>query len=226
MKRIVILGTGGNCVDILDTIFDINALEKKDIYTCIGFLDDNPATWNTTHHGVRVLGPLQKAIELNDCFFVFGIGSISNFWKRQDILENIGIKKEKFETITHPTASVSRMAKIGTGTIIFQNVTITSNVTIGDHIYILPNSVISHDNLIGDFTCIAGGVSSSGNVKIGQNCYIGANSSLKEGITIGDYCLIGMGSVVLRNVPKNNVVIGNPAKYLRQTRLITPRNEN
>jgi sugar O-acyltransferase (sialic acid O-acetyltransferase NeuD family) len=219
MKKIVILGTGGNCVDILDTILDINDKQNKTVYQCIGFLDDNPEKWKLSFQGVNVLGPLQKAKELNDCFFVFGIGSTSNYWKRKEIFKKLQINEKNFETIIHPSASVSRFARIGTGSIIFQNVTITSNANIGKFVYVLPNSVISHDTLISDFTCIAGGVCISGNVQVGEGCYIGSNSTIKDGVKIEDACLIGMGSVVIRNVPENTVVVGNPANFLRNSHL-------
>ena len=38
------------------------------------------------------------------------------------------------------------------------------------------------------------------------------------GITIGDNAVIGMGSVVTKDVPPNTVVAGNPAKFIRNTR--------
>lgn len=217
MKKIVILGTGGNCIDILDTLHDINSKQGKAVYECAGFLDDNPANWDHSFYGVRVLGPLQKAKELRDCFFVFGIGSTSNFWKRNEILARMGLEDERFESVIHPTASVSKLANVGAGTIVFQNVTITSNAKIGRHVYVLPNSVISHDSVIGNFTCIAGGVCVSGNVQVGEGCYLGASSAIKDGVKIGDACLIGMGSVVLKDVPGNTVVVGNPAAFLRHT---------
>jgi sugar O-acyltransferase (sialic acid O-acetyltransferase NeuD family) len=217
MKKIAILGTGGNCTDILDTILDINDRRGNPVYECIGFFDDNPQKWKQKFHGVGVLGPLKKAISIKDCSFVFGIGSVSNFWKRKDILAKTGIADECFETIIHPTASVSRMAKIGKGAVIFQNVTITSNVIIGRHVSILPNSIISHDDEIGDYTCIAGGVCVSGSVRVGTDCYLGTNSSIKDGLAIGNQCLIGMGSVVINDVPENSVVAGSPARFLRNT---------
>lgn len=217
IKKIIIFGTGGNCFDILDTINEINESEQK--YKCIGFLDDNEELWGKDFFGVKVLGPLSKSKELIDsCFFVNGIGSEKNFFNKRKIISALKIPLRRFETIIHPTASVSKMSKIGIGTVVLQNVTITSNVNIGNHVIILPNSVINHDNYINDYTCIASGVCLSGGVKIGESCYLGSNSSIISNITVEDYSLIGMGSNVLADVKENSVMIGNPARYLRNSR--------
>lgn len=215
MKEIVILGTGGNCIDILDTINEINLVSSK--YKCIGFLDDNPENLGKNYYGIKVIGSLSDAIKLKNVFFVNGIGSSFNFWKKKDIIKKTMITTERFETIIHPTANVSKLSQIGFGTVIFQNVTITSNVKIGNHVIILPNSVISHDDVIGDFTCITGGVCVSGGVTIGESCYLGTNSSIIGNITIGNNCLIGMGSNVLGDIKDNSVVVGNPANFIRET---------
>lgn len=217
-KKIIILGTGGNCIDILDTIHDINASKRKALYECVGFLDDNPGNWGKEHHGVPVLGSLSLAQNYPDHFFVNGIGSERNFWKKKSIIAKTNIPDERFETVIHPSASVSSMASLGYGSVVFQNVTITSNVTIGRHVIILPNSVISHDDVIGDYTCIAGGVCVSGEVTVGNSCYLGTNSAIRSNVRIGDYCLVGMGSVVLSDIEENQVVVGNPARFLRATR--------
>lgn len=216
-KKIIILGTGGNCIDILDTINTINASKRIKRYECVGFLDDNEQVWGKKYYGVPVLGSLDSAPKYSDHFFVNGIGSPSNFWKKRIIISKTNIPDERFETIIHPTASVSSMARLGYGTVIFQNVTITSNVKIGNHVIVLPNSVMSHDNVIGDYTCITGGVCISGGVSVGQSCYLGSNSAIIGNVHIGNYCLIGMGSVVLDSVEDNQVVVGNPARFLRNT---------
>jgi sugar O-acyltransferase (sialic acid O-acetyltransferase NeuD family) len=148
---------------------------------------------------------------------VNGLGGTSDFWRKQEYIARTGVPQERFETIVHPTASVSRMSTLGFGIVIFQNVTVTSNVRMGHHVMVLPNSVISHDSIIGDYTIITGGVCISGGVKVGQSCYLGTNCALKNGIEVGDHCLIGMGSVVLRDVPANSVMVGNPARFLRKT---------
>ena len=213
-KRIIILGTGGNCIDILDTINESKPISR---YECVGFLDDDERKWGKDYHGVSVLGPLHSAQKYPDHFFVNGIGSPSNFWKKRMILSKTSIPDERFETIIHPSASVSSMARLGYGTVVFQNVTITSNVRIGNHVVVLPNSVLSHDDLIGDYTCIAGGVCISGGATVGHSCYLGTNSAIMGNVSIGNCCLIGMGAVVLHNVDDNQVVVGNPARFLRET---------
>ncbi len=218
IRKIIILGTAGNSIDILDTINDINSATPSSRYECLGFLDDNQSAWGKELCGVKVLGPLSSTSEFPYSYFVNGIGSSSNFWKKEAIIAKTGVPLERFETIVHPSASVSRMARLGAGTVIFQNVTITNNVTVGNHVIILPNSVISHDDIIGDYTCIAGGVCISGGVRVGRACYLGTNSAIIENVTVGDCSFIGMGAVVLHHVPPNSVLVGNPARFLRHTR--------
>jgi hypothetical protein len=110
-KRVIILGTGGNCVDILDTINSINETAVTPQYTCLGFLDDNPQEWGRVIHGAPILGPLEKAGEYDDCYFVNGIGSAANFWRKPEIIARVNVPPERFCTLIHPTASVSKMAK-------------------------------------------------------------------------------------------------------------------
>lgn len=216
-KKVIILGTGGNCIDILDALGDINKISNEIIYECAGFLDDDEEKRGKMFHGVKVLDKLKNAGNFEDYFFVNGIGSPENFWKKKEIIAKTGIKTDRFLTVIHPTASISTMSAIGNGTVIFQNVTITSNVRIGDHVMVLPNSVISHDVQIGDFATIAGGVCVSGDVNIGESCYLGTNATVKGGLNIGNKSMVGMGSVILENIAENTVVVGNPARFLRKT---------
>lgn len=216
-KRVVILGTGGTSVDILDTINDISNVDDP-VIKCLGFLDDNEELWGKSILGARVLGPLKKVASLGeDVYFINGIGGPTNFVNKEKVITGLNVPLGRFLTIIHPTASVSKTAQIGRGTVIFQNVTVTANAKIGNHIVILPNSIISHDVEIGDYTCITGGVCISGEVKIGRSCYLGTNSALRDGVTVRDRCLVGMGSVVINDVKEDSVVVGNPARFLRKT---------
>ena len=52
---------------------------------------------------------------------------------------------------------------------------------------------------------------------IGNNVNIGANSVIIGDIKIGDNAIIGAGSVVVKDVPENAIVCGNPAKVIKYT---------
>lgn len=50
---------------------------------------------------------------------------------------------------------------------------------------------------------------------IKKNASIGAGATILGGITIGENSLIGAGSVVTKDVPANELWVGNPAKFIR-----------
>jgi acetyltransferase-like isoleucine patch superfamily enzyme len=51
---------------------------------------------------------------------------------------------------------------------------------------------------------------------IRKGAKIGANVTLLPGVVIGEDALVGAGSVVVRDVPAGAVVVGNPARVVRQ----------
>jgi hypothetical protein len=110
---------------------------------------------------VQVLGLLESTPKYPDVYFVHGIGTEHSFWKKAAIIAKARIPFDRFDTIVHPTASISRVVAIlSKGAVVLQQVTIANQARIGHHIIILPNSVISYDTVIGE-------------VKIGHNCLIG-----------------------------------------------------
>src|SRR6266480_5687460 len=51
---------------------------------------------------------------------------------------------------------------------------------------------------------------------IKKNASIGSNATILPGVTVGENALVGAGSVVTKDVPKNTIVVGNPAKVIRK----------
>jgi maltose O-acetyltransferase len=49
-------------------------------------------------------------------------------------------------------------------------------------------------------------------VTLKKSCYIGAGSVILEGITVGPGSLVGAGCVVTRDVSRDTIVVGNPAR--------------
>jgi len=52
-------------------------------------------------------------------------------------------------------------------------------------------------------------------VKTGKNVWIGADCTILPGVTIEDGAIIGAGSVVTKDIPKNAVAAGNPAHIIK-----------
>jgi acetyltransferase-like isoleucine patch superfamily enzyme len=53
-------------------------------------------------------------------------------------------------------------------------------------------------------------------VLIGNNVWIGMNATILKGVTVGDGAVIGAHSVVTKDVPAKCVVVGNPAKVIKE----------
>ena len=49
---------------------------------------------------------------------------------------------------------------------------------------------------------------------IEENCYLGSASSILNNVTIGKRTLVGIGSNVIKSVPKDSKYAGNPAKQI------------
>lgn len=52
-------------------------------------------------------------------------------------------------------------------------------------------------------------------IKVGRDVWLGAHVGIKDGITIGDHAIVGMQSMVTKNVASKEVVVGNPAQVIR-----------
>lgn len=50
---------------------------------------------------------------------------------------------------------------------------------------------------------------------IGDYVYIGPHVSIVEDVTIGNGAVVGAGAVVIRDVPENAVVVGNPGRVIK-----------
>lgn len=52
-------------------------------------------------------------------------------------------------------------------------------------------------------------------VRIGRRAWLGANVTVLPGVTIGDGAIVGAGSVVTKDVAPRTVVVGVPARHVR-----------
>jgi sugar O-acyltransferase (sialic acid O-acetyltransferase NeuD family) len=98
------------------------------------------------------------------------------------------------------------------GCIIYPNVTIMNDCSIGRGVLFNSNASIGHDTKIGDFCNINPGAHIAGKVTIGVGTTVGIGAVVKENIQIGKNVIIGAGSVVVKDIPDDEIVYGNPAR--------------
>lgn len=208
MEDILLIGGGGHCKSVIDSI------KCKDEFNIIGILD-NKEKIGTFIDGIEIVGCdddsryfFEKGCK--NAFITLGsIGDTSVREKLYDDLKDIGFR---FPIIKDKTSIISKNVVIDEGTFIGKGTIVNSGTIIGKNCIINTGSILEHDCKIKDFVHIAPGVSLSGNISIEEKTHIGTNSTIIQGIKIGNNCIIGAGSVVVKNIGNFKKAYGNPCK--------------
>lgn len=53
-------------------------------------------------------------------------------------------------------------------------------------------------------------------IEIGNHVWLGRHTKVLKGVTIGDGAIIGMGSIITKNIPPNSLNVGIPSKCIRR----------
>lgn len=89
---------------------------------------------------------------------------------------------------------------------------ITANSLLADHVFIAPMVTTTNDNYIGRtekrFACRKGPTFERG-------CRVGGGAHILPGVTVGEEAFVATGSVVTRDVPPYRLVMGAPARVIR-----------
>ena len=56
----------------------------------------------------------------------------------------------------------------------------------------------------------------TGPIVIGKNTFIGGKSTVLKGVTVGEGAVIGMGSLVTKNIPPYEIWAGVPARFIKK----------
>lgn len=214
MKKIIIIGGKGNGTVVLSAIEEINAIKEE--WKILGFLNDkevNPIS------GYPILGKIDKEtvskyLADENVYFYYALLSIKlnhHFLYR---LRELEIPLQRFATIIHPSAIISKEVTIGYGCCILQNVSINRYSTIGNFVQILSHVVLATSATLDDFSYVAANAYVGAYCHLKEGAYMGPCSSIIEFRSMSEWSIAGMGAVIIRDVPPYIKVAGNPAKQI------------
>jgi len=100
--------------------------------------------------------------------------------------------------------SCSTIERAGLGATVLED-----DVKVDDHVQIGHNTVTRRGTLVMANVVFCGGA------EIGEKCWIAPNSVIKQKVKVGRECVVGLGSVVLKDVPDGVTVAGVPARQIK-----------
>ena len=206
MTDLIVIGASGLAREALGIV------REAGIHRPIGVLDDDAERLGGRFAGLPVLGAIEDLARHRDAEVLVCVGSGA---AREHIVARLvasGIDTSRFARVIDPSVRNPAGCPIGVGSILLANVSITADVTIGEHVVVMPGATVTHDNVIEDYVTLAAGVTLGGGVHVGRGAYIGMNACVLPGRRIGARALVGMASAVLHDVPDNETWAGVPAR--------------
>lgn len=174
------------------------------------------------------IGPysvIDKAIIGDDCFIESHVRIYDGVVLGHDCIVKAGavlggegfgfIKDEEGNRYKFPQIGqliIGNYVEIGANTCIDRGS--LSDTVIGDYTKISKLCLIAHNNRIGKNVEITGSVMLSGSNIIDDDVWLAPNSSVRGWIHIGEHATVGMGAVVVKDIPAEETWVGNPARKL------------
>lgn len=206
MKDLIIVGAGGLGRKVFVCLRRLNTDNKWNI---LGFIDDNSNALDGKKCDLGIIGKISDWQPTENQVFVMGISDPRVKHKVSDMLLARGAK---FETIVSPDVLLGDYVEIGEGSVIMTPYNVESGVQIGRFVTML-GSTIALDGKLGDYSTTAGFANLTC-ADIGKEVYIGSHAVILENVKVNDGAYVGVGSIVMKDVPANAQVFGSPARIV------------
>jgi len=205
-KRLIIVGAGGLGRIVYDALRKDPVIAQE--MELAGFLDTRADLQPPPDIEAPVLGsPLQYQVRPGD-IFIPAVGVPA--WRRK-LLAPLQAQAAEFLSYSR-LASIGARTEIGPGVFLTPGAVVSVDCRIGAYAYLDTYVIVGHDVTIGEH-CMIGAMSFlAGGVRIDDGVAIHPRATIAKGVHIGAGATVGIGSVVVKDVPPSVTVFGNPAR--------------
>jgi sugar O-acyltransferase (sialic acid O-acetyltransferase NeuD family) len=197
-RTLFVAGTGSYALEVVEWAGD-------DGYAVAGLIEVmDDARIGTRIHDLPVVG---GDAPRGDGRFVCGMGGARLGYGRE--LERRGWDAA---TVIHPTAHVSRSARVAPGCVVAPRSVIGAATVLEEHVLISRGALIGHHTRLGAGVVANPGANIAGNVRIGSGTIIGIGAVIVDHIEVGDDAVVAAGAVVVGAVASGERVQGVPAR--------------
>ncbi len=107
---------------------------------------------------------------------------------------------------------IENEVRIGNNVTVKSGVQLWDGVTLEDNVFVGPNVTFTNDR----YPRSKNPDWKQESIVVKKGATIGANATILPGVTVGENAMIGAGSVVTKDIPANELWVGNPAKFIRK----------
>ena len=209
MEPIVVFGAGGHAKVVAQTLRRLRSFEL------LGFIDEvDPARKGEPFGGATILGGREVlGALLGRGVRAMAIAFGANDARLQRSLEMAALGFA-FPTLVDPEAVVADDVPTGAGTYIAAGAVVQPGASLGNQVIVNTGAIVEHDCRVGDGVHLCPRSCLAGHVKVGCCTWIGAGALVRDRIEIGDKSFIGIGGLVLADVPSGILAHGHPARHI------------
>ena len=202
---LIIFGAGGHALSVANVAISAG-------YEIAFFVDKNKK--DSTLVGVKIIGSISELLAPLEFNYSIAVG---DNYLREKIFNELNLDRGDlhFPALVHQSSVISHFSKVGSGSVVMPQATIGPNSIVGKFCIVNTQASIDHDCVMSNFSSIAPGAITGGGVIVGCRSAISIGAIVKHGLNIGADSVLGANSYLNKDLAKNCVSYGAPAKVIR-----------